>query len=255
MVNDLEGYEVVGEAEDGEEAVVMAERLKPDIILLDISMHGVDGLEALQRLGTRVPEARVLMLSMHTDAEVVLPPWRKAPTATCSRRRHGRARPRPKAVDRGQRYLSSAIAQPVIEQALNRQHGSEDPGLTQRQVEILRLISRGASTRSIADGLGLSVKTVEAHRAQIMKRLDIHDVPAGPLRGARHHQPGRLRRRARQESERTSSTGPLTATSSSACAPKVARNQRPTWHAARVRVLQAPLASAWRKPSISAPST
>ena len=70
MVNDLEGYEVVGEAEDGEQAVEMAERLKPDIILLDISMHGVDGLEALQRLGTRVPESRVLMLSMHTDAEV-----------------------------------------------------------------------------------------------------------------------------------------------------------------------------------------
>lgn len=84
-----------------------------------------------------------------------------------------------KAVDRGQRYLSSAIAQPVIEQALSRSQApvAGDSALTQRQVEILRLISRGASTRAIADGLGLSVKTVEAHRAQIMKRLNIHDVP------------------------------------------------------------------------------
>lgn len=178
MVNDLEGYEVVGEAEDGEEAVVMAERLKPDIILLDISMHGVDGLEALQRLGTRVPEARVLMLSMHTDADVVLSALEKGAYGYLLKdAAMVELALALKAVDRGQRYLSSAIAQPVIDQALARQHGGDDPGFTQRQVEILRLISRGASTRSIADGLGLSVKTVEAHRAQIMKRLDIHDVP------------------------------------------------------------------------------
>ena len=73
---------------------------------------------------------------------------------------------------------SSAIAQPVIEQALSNDAGRTDHELTQRQMEILRLITRGSSTRAIADGLGLSVKTVEAHRAQIMKRLQIHDVPS-----------------------------------------------------------------------------
>ena len=82
------------------------------------------------------------------------------------------------AVRRGDRYLSSAIVQPVIEQAVSKVNAHSEHGLTQRQLEILRLITRGESTRSIANGLGLSVKTVEAHRAQIMKRLQIHDVPS-----------------------------------------------------------------------------
>lgn len=177
MVNELEGYEVVGEAEDGEQAVAMAERLRPDIILLDISMHGLDGLEALQRLGHQVPESRVLMLSMHAESELVLSALKKGACGYLLKdAAMAELHMALKAVDRGQCYLSSAVAQPVIEQALAT-HDEVDAELTQRQVEILRLICRGASTRAIADGLGLSVKTVEAHRAQIMKRLDIHDVP------------------------------------------------------------------------------
>lgn len=177
MVNELEGYEVVGEAEDGEQAVAMAEQLRPDIILLDISMQGLDGLEALQRLGHQVPESRVLMLSMHAEAELVLSALKKGACGYLLKdAAMSELHMALKAVDRGQCYLSSAVAQPVIEQALAT-HDEVDAELTQRQVEILRLICRGASTRAIADGLGLSVKTVEAHRAQIMKRLDIHDVP------------------------------------------------------------------------------
>lgn len=180
MISDLDGYEIVGEAEDGRQTVELAQELQPDIILLDVSMHGVSGLEALQQLGSAAPDARVLMLSMHTDAEVVLSALEKGAYGYLLKdAAMAELHLALKAVDRGQRYLSSAIAQPVIEQALSRgQAPVGDQSLTQRQVEILRLISRGASTRTIADGLGLSVKTVEAHRAQIMKRLNIHDVPS-----------------------------------------------------------------------------
>ncbi|MBD9482005.1 response regulator transcription factor [Pseudomonas sp. PDM14] len=179
MISDLDGYEIVGEAEDGRQTVELAQELQPDIILLDVSMHGVSGLEALQQLGSAVPDARVLMLSMHTDAEVVLSALEKGAYGYLLKdAAMAELHLALKAVDRGQRYLSSAIAQPVIEQALSRsQAPAGEAALTQRQVEILRLISRGTSTRAIADGLGLSVKTVEAHRAQIMKRLNIHDVP------------------------------------------------------------------------------
>lgn len=179
MISDLDGYEIVGEAEDGRQTVELAQELQPDIILLDVSMHGVSGLEALQQLGSAAPDARVLMLSMHTDAEVVLSALEKGAYGYLLKdAAMAELHLALKAVDRGQRYLSSAIAQPVIEQALSRsQAPAGEAALTQRQVEILRLISRGTSTRAIADGLGLSVKTVEAHRAQIMKRLNIHDVP------------------------------------------------------------------------------
>ncbi len=178
MISDLEGYEVGGEADDGSQVVEMARELEPDIILLDVSMRDVGGLEALQLLTKHAPACKVLMLSMHTDPETVFQSLQKGAVGyllkdAAMAELHLALR----AVGRGERYLSSAIAQHVIEQALARTPVPPSLMLTQRQIEILRLISRGASTRAIASGLGLSVKTVEAHRSQIMKRLEIHDVP------------------------------------------------------------------------------
>ncbi|MDG9929971.1 MULTISPECIES: response regulator transcription factor [unclassified Pseudomonas] len=178
MVDELPGFEIVGEAEDGQEVVEQARQLKPDIILLDISMKDVSGLEALRPLAQVAPASKVLMLSMHSEAGVVLDALRRGAQGyllkdAAMAELHLALR----AIGRGERYLSSAIAQPVIEQALAHEPPPSDHGLTQRQIEILRLITRGTPTRAIAEGLGLSVKTVEAHRAQIMKRLDIHDVP------------------------------------------------------------------------------
>ncbi|MEO4046453.1 response regulator transcription factor [Pseudomonas sp. CAU 1711] len=177
MISELPGFEVVGEAEDGQQVVEKARELKPDIILLDISMRDVSGLDALRPLAEVAPSCKVLMLSMHDEAELVLDSLRRGAHGyllkdAAMAELHLALR----AIDRGERYLSSAIAQAVIDQAL-AQRAPLEHGLTQRQIEILRLITRGAGTRSIANGLGLSVKTVEAHRAQIMKRLGIHDVP------------------------------------------------------------------------------
>ncbi len=178
MIQDIDDYTIVGEAEDGEETVELARELEPDIILLDISMKRVSGLEALRALNYCAPHSKVLILSMHSGSEMVLEALQKGAHGYLLKDAAAiELRLALDAVRRGDRYLSSAIVQPVIEQAMSKVNANAGHSLTQRQLEILRLITRGESTRSIANGLGLSVKTVEAHRAQIMKRLQIHDVP------------------------------------------------------------------------------
>lgn len=179
MIQDIDDYTIVGEAEDGKETVELARELAPDIILLDISMKRVSGLEALQVLNRHSPDCKVLILSMHTGPEVVLEALQKGAHGYLLKDAAAfELRLALGAVRRGDRYLSSAIVQPVIEQAMAKVNAHHEHSLTQRQLEILRLITRGESTRSIANGLGLSIKTIEAHRAQIMKRLQIHDVPS-----------------------------------------------------------------------------
>jgi DNA-binding NarL/FixJ family response regulator len=182
LVLDLPGYAVVGEANDGAQLLGLVERLNPDIVLLDISMKDTSGLQALQQLKQVRPHSKVLILSMHTDPEVIMQALESGAhgyllkDATPTELEHAL-----EALRNNERYLSPAIAHTVINQALTRtQKQQPNPAqthnLTARQLEILRLIVRGKSTREIANGLSLSIKTVETHRAQIMKRLQIHDV-------------------------------------------------------------------------------
>lgn len=182
LVLDIPGYAVIGEANDGSQLVEMVEQLSPDIILLDISMKETGGLEALQRLKRVRPQSKVLILSMHTDSALIMQALESGAhgyllkDTTATELEHALD-----ALRNNERYLSPAIAHTVINQALTRtQKNQPQPqdahNLTARQLEILRLIVRGKSTREIANGLGLSIKTVETHRSQIMKRLQIYDV-------------------------------------------------------------------------------
>ena len=182
LVNDLVGYAVVGEVDDGAQLLEAAERLHPDIILLDLSMRHTGGLEALRQLKAVLPLSKVLILSMHTDPQLIM--------QTLESGAHGYLLKDTSAVElelalealrSDVRYLSPAIAHTVINQALNRSPDAvtqqvKNHNLTERQLEILRLIVRGKSTREIASGLSLSIKTVETHRSQVMKRLHIFDV-------------------------------------------------------------------------------
>jgi DNA-binding NarL/FixJ family response regulator len=181
LVSDIPGYEVIGEACDGARLRALATQLDPDIILLDISMKDVNGLDALDDLRAVMPDSKVLILSMHTDPALVMRALEagahgyllKDATATeLEQALH--------ALRTGERYLSPAIAHTVINQAITGTQAKAEPAqnhnLTARQLEILRLVVRGKSTREIAAGLGLSIKTVETHRAQIMKRLHIHEL-------------------------------------------------------------------------------
>ena len=182
LIQDMPGYTVVGEASDGAQLLEKFSALQPDIVLLDLSMKYTGGLDALQQLKATYPKSKVLILSMHTDPELIMRALESGAhgyllkDTTANELEHALT-----ALRNNEPYLSPAIAHTVINQALIRSQGpvgavADTHNLTARQLEILRLIVRGKSTREIAQGLGLSIKTVEAHRSQIMKRLQIFDV-------------------------------------------------------------------------------
>jgi len=182
----LEGVEVVGEVGEGHDALRLAEELRPDIVFLDIGMPGLNGLEVASRLNSVDPAVRVVILSMHSAEEYVL----RALRAGCAGyllkgSAVAELEVAVRAVARGETYLSSAVSKRVVEEYLSRTGSAADPldALTPRQREILQLVAEGNTSKDIASRLLLSFKTVEAHRAQIMERLGVHDV-AGLVRFA-----------------------------------------------------------------------
>jgi DNA-binding NarL/FixJ family response regulator len=186
LLERLQGVEVVGEAGDGHEALRLAESLQPDVVLLDVTMPGLNGLEVSGRLAALDASIRVLILSMHTSEEYVL----RALRAGCAGyllkdSAVSELEVAVRAVARGETYLSPAVSKRVVDEYVSRTGGAADPldALTPRQREILQLAAEGHSSKQIAQRLGLSTRTVEAHRAQLMDRLDLHDV-AGLVRFA-----------------------------------------------------------------------
>jgi DNA-binding NarL/FixJ family response regulator len=179
LLEGIAGIEVVGEAGDGNEAVRLSGELHPDVVLLDVGMPELNGLDAASRLLGRDATIRVLILSMHTSEEYVL----RALRAGCAgyllkRSAVSELEVAVRAVARGETYLSPAVSKQVVDDYVGRTGGSADPleALTPRQREILQLVAEGHTSKEIAERLGLSFKTVEAHRAQIMERLGLDDV-------------------------------------------------------------------------------
>jgi DNA-binding NarL/FixJ family response regulator len=186
LLEKLPGVEVVGEASDGREALELLKTQAPHVALLDISMPGMNGLEAAARAARRFPATRVILLSMHANEEYVHRAL-KAGVAGYLLKDSGTAELElaVRAVARGETFLSPAISKQVISDYVRRT-GAETTSLealTPRQREILQLIAEGHTTKEIAKKLDLGVKTVETHRAALMTRLDIHDV-AGLVRYA-----------------------------------------------------------------------
>jgi len=185
LLRDIEGVEVVGEAADGGQALALAERERPDVVLLDIAMKGMNGLEAAARFRELHPGIKVIILSMHASEEYVLQALRAGAAAYLIKdSATAELELALRSVMRGETYLSPAISRQVVEGYVQRVGAGtgEDP-LTPRQREVLKRIAEGRSTKEIAFDLGLSVKTVETHRAQIIERLGIRDV-AGLVRYA-----------------------------------------------------------------------
>ena len=180
----MPGVEVIGEAADGEAAVQLALSLQPDVILMDIAMKGMNGLQATARLHDALPAARVIILSMHATGDYLQQALRAGAVgymlkdAATLELQLALA-----AVARGDTYLSPAVSAQIVEGFLQHDKPANQVVLTPRQDEILRLIANGQSTKEIAFQLNLSGKTVDTHRAQLMDRLAIHDV-AGLVRYA-----------------------------------------------------------------------
>jgi DNA-binding NarL/FixJ family response regulator len=157
----------------------LAEQLQPQLVLMDIAMPGLNGIEATARLARSCPNIRVLILSMHQNEEYVRQALRHGASAYLLKD----AAPMEleqaiAAVLRGEIYLSPAVSSGVVSDYVQRLR-SDEPApspLTPRQREVLQLIAEGQSTKEIARRLELSVKTVDTHRSQLMKQLDIHEV-------------------------------------------------------------------------------
>src|SRR3954451_17261503 len=177
---------VVGEAASGEQALELAMREQPDVVLMDIAMKGITGLEAAAQMRERAPSVRVVILSMHSGEEYVLQALRAGAAGYLLKdAATGELELALRSVMRGESWLSPAVSRQVVEGYVHRTGGGDAAPevLTARQREVLRLVAGGKSTKEIAFLLNLSVKTVETHRAQIMDRLGIRDV-AGLVRYA-----------------------------------------------------------------------
>lgn len=186
LLENLPGVEVVGEAGDGQEALRLIAQHQPDVVVMDIGMPKLNGLEAAARVARDHPQTRVIILSMHLNEEYVLRALH-AGAAGYLLKDAGTAELELalQAVARGDTYLSPPVSKRVIADYVQRVERLVDPleRLTPRQREILPLIAEGHTVRAMAQSLNISVKTVETHRAQLMERLDIHDV-AGLVRYA-----------------------------------------------------------------------
>ncbi len=179
LLEKLPGVVVVGEAADGREALVLLGKNRPDILLTDIAMRGLGGL-ALAAEARRIrPGLKVLILSMHANEEYVVQALKSGAAGYLLKDAVAAELALALAtVARGETYLSPAISRRVLDAYLARTTGTPAPDpLTPRQREVLRLVAQGRNTKAIAADLGLSVKTVETHRAQLMERLGIRDVP------------------------------------------------------------------------------
>jgi DNA-binding NarL/FixJ family response regulator len=189
LLREIDGFRIVGEARSGGEALRLIQEHQPDVALLDISMGELNGLELTARINRERMPTRVLILSMYESSDYVS-------QALCSGAAGYLLKDAAiaelelaiRAIARGQTYLSPSISGQIINQFVGRSRpeAPQADQLTPRQRQILQLIAEGHTTKKIASLLNLSVKTVETHRANLMERLDIHDVP-GLVRYAVRH--------------------------------------------------------------------
>lgn len=176
IIEELEGIEVVSETGDGNEIPMLIQKTKPDIILLDISMPGVNGLDFCKKLISIFTNIRVIILSMYSNEEYIKQALKNGAKGYLLKDSAiSELEIAIRSVYRGEIYLSPQISKILVEDYLEK---AKDPLdiLTERQREVLRLIAEGYSTKEIANTLGISAKTVETHRAQIMEKLDIYDT-------------------------------------------------------------------------------
>lgn len=172
--------EVVGEAADGREAIQQAERLRPDVVVLDLTMPGLDGLSALGVIREKAPGAKILVLTMHDDEGYL----RRVLSTGASGYVVKKAADMEllaaiRAVKRGEVYIHSSLTKPLVEgildRRLEREAGASDhfEDLSEREKEVLHLLARGYTNQQIADALFLSVKTIETYRARLMEKLEL----------------------------------------------------------------------------------
>lgn len=174
----LEGheFEIVGEGSDGLEVIELAQRLHPDVILLDLSMPTLNGIGAVRELTRVSPQTKVIILTMHTEEHYILEALRAGVKGCVSKTQAPEHLLQAiREVCRGGVYLSPSVSGVVVQGYLANTETPYDP-LTDRERQVLQLIAEGKTTKEIAVILGVSVKTAESHRSSLMGKLDIHST-------------------------------------------------------------------------------
>lgn len=180
MLETLNEIEIVGQASNGRDALSLVKQQLPDLMLCDISMPEMNGLEATARIVKEFPNVRVIILSMHTSEEYVWQALRAGATGYLLKDTDAVELDLAiNSVLNGKTYLTSSMSMQVVETYMQRMGGEETVAdvLTPRQREILQLIAEGKALKEIAKLLYISIKTVESHRTLLMDRLNIHDTP------------------------------------------------------------------------------
>jgi len=183
LLSSSDDLEVVGEAEDGLDAIRRVEEHCPDLVLLDLAMPKMSGVEAVKEIRRRSSETRILVLTVHRSEEYVLAAFQSGADGYCLKdATHAELMSAIKSVLSGKRYISPGIADKVLEGYLEGSKtlkpGSSWDTLTQREREVLKLIGEGHRNKDIAEYLSISLKTVEKHRSNLMAKLDLHTSSA-----------------------------------------------------------------------------
>jgi DNA-binding NarL/FixJ family response regulator len=179
LLQDAPDIEIVAEAGDGLTAVGLAEAHRPDVALLDISMPGMNGLEAAKKIREVSPSTKLLFLTMYADDEYIIQALRFGGTGYVLKDADaGTLIEAVRRVNRGESYLSPEVSQTIIRRVINDEPqpaGDVHENLTTRERQILQLIAESKTNREIGERLQISIKTVQTHRANLMNKLDIHD--------------------------------------------------------------------------------
>ena len=178
-----ERFEILGEASDGLEAIAMAERVQPTVVVIDLAMPALNGIDAAREIVKRVPRAKVILLSMYTEEHHVLEALRAGVKGCVSKSQAAEHLLQAiKDVCAGGVYLSPHVSGAVVQAYLAKSELPYEP-LTPRERQVLQLIAEGKTTKEAASVLDVSVKTAETHRTNLMEKLDIHST-AGLVRYA-----------------------------------------------------------------------
>lgn len=182
-----EGIDIVGEANDGIEAVEMAKSLNPDVVVLDFGMPGLNGIDAARQIHDASPDTRTMLLTMHDDEMLALEALRAGMRGYLTKSQPaGELVTTVREVARGAIHLSANVSRSAIDAYASGKPTAPDP-LTGREREVLRMIAEGNTTRRIASELRLSPKTIESHRNRLMQKLNLHGTAALTRYAIRRH--------------------------------------------------------------------
>ncbi|MEJ2618975.1 MAG: response regulator transcription factor [Candidatus Thiodiazotropha sp.] len=183
LISNLQ-FEVVGEADNGRDAIRRVIELKPDLVIMDLNMPGMNGMDAIREIKERDAEIKTLVLTVHNEEEYVLASLKAGANGYVLKdATQNELMTAAERVLSGKTYLSAEITEKVVNSYLQTNNVNNEPltrwdTVTQRERQILKLIAEGHTNKSMADYLCISVKTVEKHRANLMKKLDLHNVSA-----------------------------------------------------------------------------